>query len=142
MSAAGTSAATAELALELEAGVEDVLDEVVVELLLLLLPQPTIAAAVSSATSAAARRLQELLKSQTPSRGILRSGPQFGQGYATNGVPDRSVNRLPIDQIGGQRAYADRRLPDSLNTMQVRVLLFAGLRERAGASTLELDLPE
>src|SRR5689334_23167662 len=26
--------------------------------------------------------------------------------------------------------------------MQVRVLLFAGLRERAGASTVELDLPE
>src|ERR1700761_8155583 len=30
----------------------------------------------------------------------------------------------------------------SLNAMQVRVLLFAGLRERAGASSVELDLPE
>jgi hypothetical protein len=68
LSAAGTSAATAELAPELAAGVEDVLvdepalDEVVVELLLLLLPQPTITAALNSATSTADRRLQELLK--------------------------------------------------------------------------------
>jgi hypothetical protein len=68
LSAAGTSAATAELAPELAAGVEDVLDDepalddVVVELLLLLLPQPTITAALNSATSTADRRLQELLK--------------------------------------------------------------------------------
>jgi hypothetical protein len=66
--AAGTCAATAELAPELAAGVEDVLDgaaaldDVVVELLLLLLPQPTITAALSSATSTADRRVQELLK--------------------------------------------------------------------------------
>ena len=33
-------------------------------------------------------------------------------------------------------------LPVSLYAMQVRVLLFAGLRERAGASSVELDLPE
>jgi hypothetical protein len=65
--AAGTCAATAELAPELDAGVEEVLDgaaldDVVVELLLLLLPQPTITAGLSSATSTAVRRVQELLK--------------------------------------------------------------------------------
>jgi hypothetical protein len=75
------------LALELAAGVEDVLDDEpplaadddVAELLLLLLPQPTISAAVSSATSAADRRLQELLKADSfLGDGILLSGPRFG----------------------------------------------------------------
>jgi hypothetical protein len=81
-SAAGTCAATAELAPELAAGVEDVVDDepaldadVVLELLLLLLPQPTITAAVSSATSTADRRVQELLKSNSFSQ-----DPSFGQG--------------------------------------------------------------
>ena len=68
LSAAGTSAATAELPPEVVDVVDDVvdgaaaLDDVVVELLLLLLPQPTITAALSSATSTADRRLQELRK--------------------------------------------------------------------------------
>jgi hypothetical protein len=81
LSAAGTCAATAELAPELLDVVDDVvdgeaaLDELVVELLLLLLPQPTITAAVSSATITAARRLEELLKIK-----LLIGGPQFWQG--------------------------------------------------------------
>jgi hypothetical protein len=90
--AAGTCAATAELAPELDAGVEEVLDgaaldDVVVELLLLLLPQPTITAALSNATSTADGRVQELLKSNSfsgdPSFGKDKQQPPLPAGALT-----------------------------------------------------------
>src|SRR6478672_2458153 len=47
-----------------------------------------------------------------------------------------------MNQSAGPRTYVRGHVAVSLNAMQVRVLLFAGLRERAGASSVELDLPE
>ena len=37
---------------------------------------------------------------------------------------------------------AGRQLADTLTRVHVRVRLFAGLRERAGSGSLELDLPD
>jgi hypothetical protein len=96
------------LAPELAAGVEDVLDDElapdaaddVLELLLLLLPQPTITAALNSATSTADTRLQELLKIR-----LLLGGPQFRARICNKCVPDRRVNRLPMNQFVTASSY-------------------------------------
>jgi molybdopterin converting factor small subunit len=37
---------------------------------------------------------------------------------------------------------AERQLADTLTCVRVRVRLFAGLRERAGAGSLEIDVPD
>jgi molybdopterin synthase catalytic subunit len=131
---AGTNAATAESApeaLELAAVVEPAAAELLAEVdedELLLLPHPAITTTLSSGITMETQLFGVRIALLLHSDFTQKTWP----GYATSPSLARTSNRAPIRPQGGA----------SLGPMQVRIRLFAGLRERAGTDEVKLELPE